>query len=340
MIDWFKRYATLKTHHIYSLPIVILMPHSQCNCRCVMCDIWKGDTAQHLTEADLGGLLDALKRWHTRRVVLSGGEALLNPRVFGLCEMLQTAGMRVTILSTGLLLSRYAAEVVRHSDAVIVSLDGSEPVHDAIRRIPNAYQKLARGVESVKAIKPDFPVSARCVIQRGNFADWPHIIDAAHALDLDGISFLPADVSSTAFNHPADWSDENGIVPTRAELPQLHAVIETLIRTHANDFTAGYIAESPMKMRRIYAYYAAIHGLGAFPLVRCNAPSVSTVIEADGTVRPCFFHAAMGNIHTDSLPDILNAPAARAFRRTLDTAQDPICQKCVCSLYLGSRQKI
>ncbi len=32
---------------ITSLPILILYPHSRCNCRCVMCDIWKtNDTAE------------------------------------------------------------------------------------------------------------------------------------------------------------------------------------------------------------------------------------------------------------------------------------------------------
>ena len=43
-----QRYRTLRTHRITSLPILILMPHSACNCRCVMCDIWKGN--KHLKQ--------------------------------------------------------------------------------------------------------------------------------------------------------------------------------------------------------------------------------------------------------------------------------------------------
>jgi len=53
---------------------VILMPHSACNCRCVMCDIWKGNhNLKQLTEEDITGLLTALKKFGTQQVLMSGG---------------------------------------------------------------------------------------------------------------------------------------------------------------------------------------------------------------------------------------------------------------------------
>jgi MoaA/NifB/PqqE/SkfB family radical SAM enzyme len=338
-----KRYITLKTHKIQAMPIAILMPHSGCNCRCIMCDIWKGnDNVQRLEEADVRTLLTSFKQLGTTWVTMSGGEALMNPNLFRLCELLRGQGIKLTVLSTGLLLSRYAAEVVAHTDEVIVSLDGSEEVHNRIRRIPNAYRKLQEGVQAVKALQPDFSISARCVIQRENFADWPNIIDAAHALDLDQISFLPADVSSEAFNRPDAW-DEDRTVEVQldeGQLPQLQAVIEDLIDCYAADFDSHYIAESREKLRNVYHYYAAFHGLSAFPSVRCNAPWVSTVVEADGTVRPCFFHEAIGNIRETPLPDLLNRPDVIAFRQNLDMDRDPTCRKCVCSLNLRPTVKI
>jgi len=223
-----------------------------------------------------------------------------------------------------------------------IDLDGSEQVHDTIRRIPKAYQKLRNGVRSVKALDPNFRITARCVIQRLNFVDWPNIVDAAHELGLDQISFLPADVSTEAFNRPDLWTvDQVADVKLEAEqLSQLKAIIEILIGDYAADFTKGYIAESPDKIRRIYNYYAAFYGLVDFPLVRCNAPWVSTVVEANGTVRPCFFHPALGNIRETSLADLLNSPTAIAFRQNLDMDTDPICRKCVCSLNLRPTAKI
>ncbi len=343
VLDVSKRYLTLKTNKIYALPIAILMPHSSCNCRCVMCDIWKGNgDPQQLTEADVRELLESLTQLGTQQVVMSGGEALMNPNLFRLCDILRAEGMKLTILSTGLLLKRYAEEVVSRTDEVIVSLDGSEAVHNAIRRIPNAYQKLREGVQAVKALQPDFPLSARCVIQQGNFADWPHIIDAARAIGLDSISFLPADVSSEAFNRPEPWETERTeeVKLNSEQLPELKATLELLITNYHSDFASGFIVESPAKLRRIYDYYAAFHGLNDFPTVRCNAPWVSAVVEADGTVRPCFFHEAIGNIRQTPLPDLLNRPDSITFRQNLDMDSDPICRKCVCSLNLRPTVKI
>jgi len=65
---------------------------------------------------------------------------------------------------------------------------------------------------------------------------------------------------------------------------------------------------------------------------RCNAPWVSSVIESDGTVRQCFFHPPIGNVHEHSLPEILNSAVAVAFREGLDVARNPTCRRCVCAL--------
>jgi MoaA/NifB/PqqE/SkfB family radical SAM enzyme len=57
----YKRYRTLQTNKISALPIVILMPHSACNCRCVMCDIWKDNkNLKQLTGEDISSLLSCL----------------------------------------------------------------------------------------------------------------------------------------------------------------------------------------------------------------------------------------------------------------------------------------
>src|ERR1700738_2800001 len=90
----FKRYRTLQTDRITALPIVILMPHSACNCRCVMCDIWKDNhNLKQLSEKDILGLMESLKKFGTRQVVMSGGEALLNPNFFRFCSIMQKANI-------------------------------------------------------------------------------------------------------------------------------------------------------------------------------------------------------------------------------------------------------
>jgi radical SAM protein with 4Fe4S-binding SPASM domain len=55
-------------------------------------------------------------------------------------------------------------------------------------------------------------------------------------------------------------------------------------------------------------------------------------VETDGTVRPCFFHQPIGNLHEQSLENIINSKSALDFRKELDIPNNPICNRCVCSL--------
>jgi Fe-coproporphyrin III synthase len=334
----FRRYRTLQTDIISALPIVILMPHSACNCRCVMCDIWKDNkNLKQFKESDILGLLGALKKFGTQQVVMSGGEALLNPNFFGFCEILQKEKIKVTLLSTGLTIKKNAADILRLVSDIIVSLDGDEKIHDAIRNIPGAFNKLKEGVQHLKSIDPDYKITGRTVIHQLNFRHWLQIIDSAKTMGLNQISFLPADVSSHAFNREQGWdiSRQQEILPSEKDLDELQSVIDQLFIQYKPAFDSGFIAESQEKIQKIHDYYAAFYGRNPFPYKKCNAPWVSTVVEADGTVRPCFFHPALGNIHEDSLESILNSEKAVKFRKSLDTGTNSVCVKCVCYLNLS-----
>ena len=334
----FKRYRTLQTHRISSLPIAILMPHSACNCRCVMCDIWKGNhQLKQLTEADIAGLTIALKKLGTRQVVMSGGEALLNGNFFRLCEMLKAKGFKITLLSTGLTIRKHAIAISEWVDEIIVSLDGNEAMHDAVRNVPGAFAKMAEGIAAMLKLNPHYKITGRSVIHRLNFRVWPEIIECAKKLGLQQISFLPADVSSHAFNRETLWDDDrqHELLPTRVELSEMNEMIEELVATHADDFEDQFIAESPEKIRKIGAYYSAFYGLNDFPFKKCNAPWVSAVVEADGSVRPCFFHETYGHIHDTSFEKIINSEKAVNFRKGLDVQANETCMKCVCYLNLS-----
>ena len=178
-----RRQATRTHPPSLSLPIVVLMAHSRCNSRCVMCDIWQANALRRRAHAPgPAPHLDAFRRLHVQRFVLSGGEALMHSNLWLLCDLLKNEiGSRITLLSTGLLLGPHADNVVRWCDEVIVSLDGSAAVHDAIRRIPRAFERLEQGIAALRERAPGYPVSARCVLQRTNFRDLPNIISAAHS---------------------------------------------------------------------------------------------------------------------------------------------------------------
>jgi MoaA/NifB/PqqE/SkfB family radical SAM enzyme len=247
-------------------------------------------------------------------VVFTGGEPLMHSDLFRLSRMLRARGIRITILSSGLLLARHAASILADTDDVIVSLDGPPAIHDQIRGIPRAFDMLAEGVRALAG----HPVAARCTVQALNCGHLRETVETARGLGLRSISFLSADLTSAAFNRPLSWSEAK----REAVAPSLGG-IEDLIAHYPDD---GFILESPEKLRRMAA------GLG--PL-RCNAPWVSAVVESNGDVRPCFFHPPIGNTSEGTLNEVLNSRRAVAFRESLNVDENPTCRRCVCSLYVS-----
>jgi MoaA/NifB/PqqE/SkfB family radical SAM enzyme len=314
------------------LPILILSPHSRCNCRCVMCDIWKTTDANEMSAHDLERHAASLDEMGVEWAIFSGGEPLMHSDLFRLCAILRQRKIRVTVLSTGLLLERHAPGIVTNVDDVIVSLDGPREVHNRVRRVPRAFERLAAGVRTIHALRPEFPIHARCTIQRLNHAQLRATIAEARELGLNGISFLAADLTSTAFNRPSGWTIEQKmrVGLEREEILALESEIESIVRENE---CGGFVAETPEKLRKIARHFRVHLGYVDPVAPVCNAPWVSVVVEADGVVRPCFFHRPIGKIDADtSLMDVVNGPEAVRFRMGLDVASDSTCRRCVCSL--------
>lgn len=332
---------SLASHQIHALPVLVVFPHNQCNCRCVMCDIWRIREAKEIAPSDLENQLAAFRRLGVHWVVFSGGEPQLNEKWNHLAQIVRSAGSRVTLLTAGLLLESQARIVVDSVDDVIVSLDGPAAIHNHIRRIPEAFEKLSHGVAALRRIRPDISVRGRCTVQKANHRELRAVIQSAKEIGLNSISFLAADLTSTAFNRPEGWQPDrvNRVALIPDEVDALAAEIEHLIEEHRSDFESGFIVESPDKLRRIVHHFRAQVGQSENVAPRCNAPWVSAVIEASGDVRPCFFHPALGNIHQSAFADIINGPEALSFRASLDVASNEICKRCVCSLYLPQQDR-
>lgn len=328
--------AQVFAHTIHALPVLVTFPHNQCNCRCVMCDIWRIREAREITPADLERQLDSFRKLGVKWVVFSGGEPQLNEKWAHLAKIVRSAGSRLTLLTAGLLLKSQAHEVADSVDDVIVSLDGPPELHNTIRRVRGAFEQLAEGVLAVRAFRPDMPIRARCTVQQANHSSLRAVVRSAKAIGLTSVSFLAADVTSPAFNHPDGWRPDraNAVALTPEQVDALEFEIEQLIPEHRADLDSGYVVETPHKLHRIVQHFRAHIGQTQHVAPRCNAPWVSAVIEASGDVRPCFFHPVLGNIHRQPLPEILNSPQAVSFRANLDIASNPTCRKCVCSLYI------
>jgi MoaA/NifB/PqqE/SkfB family radical SAM enzyme len=326
--------VTSSRARLTALPILILNAHSRCNCRCLMCDIWKRESNDQMRAQDLERHRASLANLGVCQVVLTGGEPLLHNDLAGLCNFLRERPIHLTLLTTGLLLHKRAEEVATLFDDVIVSLDGPQDIHDAVRRISGAYNLIHKGIAAVRHLNPSIPITCRTTVQKANHRHLRQTVDAARALGLDSLSFLAADLTSEAFNRPLIWPGEkqSEVGLNLEETKALEDEIEQLILEYEAGISHRYIVEPAAKLRKIARHFREHLGQLPHQAPICNAPWVSAVVEVDGSVRPCFFHRPIGNITSSTLEEVINGEAAQKFRQSLDMETDATCQRCVCSL--------
>ncbi len=312
------------------LPLVTLYVTERCNSRCVTCDYWQhGGSDMDL--AAVRRLLPSFERLGTRMVMLSGGEPLLHPEWLQIAECLKARGIAVWLLTSGLALAKHAHRVAQTFDAVTVSLDGADrPTYAAIRGL-DAFDKVCEGIAATAAngIAPGL----RVTLQRANYRQLSAFVDVAKAVGAAGISFLAVDVANPhAFARAGKIAGDLALGAD--DLPIFAALLDALERTRAGDFEDGFIAESPQKLRRLLQYFSAVHALGPYPAVRCNAPEFSAVVGASGRVQPCFFIPGPENARAhDDLDGVLRASPMSALLDEIRTGKRPECRTCVCSMW-------
>jgi MoaA/NifB/PqqE/SkfB family radical SAM enzyme len=328
------------TNLTLALPILLYSPTSRCNSRCASCDWWRTDGSTDLRRDEVARLCRELPELGTKLVVFTGGEPLVREDVFALADLFRAQGVVLHLLTSGLALERQAEAVAEHFAAVIISLDGhTRELYRRVRGV-DGLEAVERGVQRLKQLRPEMPVRARSTLHRLNFRALPDLIDKATAMGLDQVSFLAADVSSGSFGRTvASTAPDQGLLLDASEVQEFERVIEKALIHHASAIREGRVAERGDRLRNLARYYRAHRQEAPFPEVRCDAPWVSAVIEADGTLRPCFFQPPVGNIRTKTLSELLDREMVR-FRRGLDVACDATCRRCVCSLRVGMRSRL
>ena len=115
-----------------------------CNSRCVMCDIWQNKGLDYLPLEIYRKLPDSLEM-----IDITGGEPFLRPDIPELAAVLHETCPKARLLITthGFMTEKIEnqLEALLKADPGIafrVSLDGLGKVHEEIRRIPQAFEKV------------------------------------------------------------------------------------------------------------------------------------------------------------------------------------------------------
>jgi MoaA/NifB/PqqE/SkfB family radical SAM enzyme len=297
----------------------------RCDQQCLHCDIWRpGSRAEALTLDERLAVIEDALRAGVREVFLTGGEPLLSADLWPIAKRLKEARVKRTLATNGMRLAAHAREVAAFFDEVYVSLDGASPTtHDAARGTRSAFARLEAGLEAVRAEAPRPRLVARSVLHGKNLADFEALPEAARRLGFDRISFLALDASSPAFGgHP---ESRLCLVPSAREVDAFEAAIDRLQgRGELGDFVLESADRLHLVARRLRASAAG----AASPRPDCDVATWSSVVEADGRVRPCFFHAEVGDVRHG----LLAVRGSRAYSEGLRLIAEPneTCARCVC----------
>lgn len=325
----------LKSDRLIALPTAILYITDKCNSRCISCDYWRyGRTNMSVELVDR--LADELPRSGTRYILLSGGEPLMNPRWDEIAFRFKAAGMKIGMVTSGIMLPKYADQVGELIDELFVSLDGATPEsYQAIRGV-DGLGLIERGVGQ---LVDKVPITFRTTVQRGNYREMPALLRLTRSWNVAHHSFLAVDVTThAAFARHDEF--ENSLALTADDLAEFDHVLAEMETEFDAEFRSGYISESSVKLHKLRQYFAALLSLGEFPAIRCNAPRWSAVIETDGSLKPCYFLPATGKLNGGSIFRTLNEPGAINLRHQQRIGEREECSRCVCSAYKGARELI
>jgi MoaA/NifB/PqqE/SkfB family radical SAM enzyme len=312
------------------LPLVTLYLTERCNSRCVSCDYWRHGRADMNLES-VTRLLPSLARLQTKVILLSGGEPLLNPEWADIAQLLRAGGRKLWLLTSGLSLAKHARRAAELFDAITVSLDGTDRATYAAIRGLDAFDKVCAGIRA--AAGNGVPVAVRVTVQRTNYRQLAAFVALARELGAQQVSFLAVDVANPhAFARVDDFGADLALHAD--DLPVLERILSDMECAYAHEFRAGFIAESPRRLRHMQQYFAAVCGVGAYPPVRCNAPEFSAVIGAAGHVSPCFFISGpAGALCRNDLAEALNGDSMITLRQNIRAGRRAECARCVCSLW-------
>lgn len=326
-MSWVER---LPGRRAWRLRLLVLAVSERCDHACVHCSIWQGSPAgtPALTLDERLAVVDDALAQGAREALLTGGEPLLSPDLWPLAARLRMAGARVMLATNGRLLAHYAERVAELFDEVYVSLDGaSAETHDALRGVP-AFERLRAGTHALRAAGPRVLQTARSTLHARNLHEVEGIVAAAADLGFDHVSFLPLDASSDAFG--GDPGARAALIPSSAQVDAFEAAVA---RLDARGLLGGFVAEDAARLQRVAGHLRASAGVQSFTRPACDAPWWSSVVEADGALRPCFFHAPVG----DARGGLASARASLAYRSALGhiRAANATCERCVCPKLRG-----
>lgn len=158
-----------------SIKNLLLLLTYRCNAKCKHCDIWKY-REEEISLDDVKKLLEDPLIRNITHIELSGGEPFLRKDFKNILHAVESSlRCNIGISSNGLLTQK----IINDLDTVTnkarittkLSLDGKKEVHDKIRGIKNAFDKVMNTASSIKKKYPEITIEFLFTIMKDNYKE-------------------------------------------------------------------------------------------------------------------------------------------------------------------------
>ncbi|HNX81357.1 MAG TPA: radical SAM protein [Candidatus Omnitrophota bacterium] len=326
-------------HVALGLPLYIgLFTAEECNLRCIMCIHRKNERERGLVKAsplDEKTLVRFAQEVFPTAQYLAlntGGEPMLSPTIDLELQLAEEYGVKLDIMTNGMFLDdRHGRlnRIVHNAKSVSFSLDSPcKKTFESIR-IGADFDKVIRNMRLYHALRLAIPVNQRpnffisMVVMRRNIHEVPQMVELAHSLGADAISFPALDVH-------IDELREESIDPVSDDDFRFFATAKALARGY-NNMT---LAPAPKFDQE---------RLSCQPAVRLNTTCgflwKRAYIDNLGKIVICCAssHPVAGDFTQGDFQTIWNNEEYQARRKVfVSGAHHPECSVCCDSGYLSS----
>lgn len=286
-----------------------------CNLKCIHCHASAGAPERdELTTAEGKRLIDNLSAYRPfRMLVFTGGEPLVRPDIFELLEHAKQAGFVNVLATNATLIDAAAARRLKLAGvaAAAVSLDSClEPVHNEIRKNPEAFRRAMAGIEALK--KAGIMLQINTTAMDRNNGELECVIELAAELGA-GIALVyqlvPVGRGDAIRAAALDSEANRRLVET---LARVQKKVPLVIEPVAAPQYWAYLVEREKRLpsclkTRLARFF--FHG--------CSAGRGFVYIKANGEVWPCpFVERSAGSVRTDDFREVWEkSPVFRELRR-------------------------
>lgn len=186
VIKFTKNNNIMENHFSFADIAYIEITH-ECNLRCTHCLNNSGiKVLNQLTDEEIFNLIIEFSKAGMQEIRFTGGEPLIHKKVYDFIALAHKLGLYTSIGTNGTLITKDVSKKLKLAglDKAIVSIDGTEKTHDAIRGEGN-YQKAMDGIKNLEA--NEIKVRINAVIMKSNMDD---VIELAKKLNKNHIHLM------------------------------------------------------------------------------------------------------------------------------------------------------